>query len=410
MKRMRFALSLLVASAWLGVLDPGAAAAQPVPLGPELRVDTLERKQPSTPSVAVQPDGDFEIAWGYLSDTEPLVGARHFEADGTPTDGGQVTIAGQGPYPLVQSVTATPGGFEVLWHAGHWPRQPHYRQHLDLDGVPGVVQPVRLGGTGLSTRWVWQVKGNGFLGGWQVLTNRMPTGLAMQRLTPAGRPTGKALRLNSRPVYVDERPILTPLAGGGFLAVWPGVVTRPGPLYISVLRARLFSPAGKPLGPDFDVSTIVPDPRDVLHYPKVATAPGGGFAVAWRFFDAEAGIQAATPYVRLFDAAGRPLGPEIAGPTTEYVEAMAFDDDGDLMVLWSQDQPTLGPGLSVQLFDHDGASQGPPVKVATAASGKFERPIRGSVAWSGSFWIVTWTSEATFLGPNAIFVRLFEGG
>ena len=405
MNQVRFALRSLVAIAWLGIFAPGQAVAQPVPLGPETRVDTIGPREPSVPWLAVRPAGDFEIAWGYLTDTQrPFVSARHYAADGTPTDPKQVEIGTQGPSANVQSVTATPQGFEVLWQSGFWPKQPSYLRRLDAHGVP-VGQPLLLN-RGLSARWVWNIEGQGVLGGSPVIVNHEYRALAVQHINDPGKLTGPVLRLNSRPVSADERPLLTALAGGGFLAVWPGVIqSRPGE-FVMVLRGRLFSPAGTPLGPDFDINSAPARLQDVIHYPKIAAAPGGGFAVAWRFFDDD--TQTATPYVRFFDAAGRPLGPEIPGLTTQWVESMAFDDAGNLLVLWFEDQGVQGTAFKVQILDGDGTPRGPQASVASAASGRFKLPVRGNVAWGGSNWIVTWLARAAPIGrPSAIFVRRF---
>lgn len=403
----RLSLGLLAASAWLLFFHPGWVAAQPVPLGPETRVDTVENQEPGEPSLAVQPGGDFEIAWGYLDVDPPFVAARHFAADGTPTDSAQVPLGGPGPYPRVRSVTATQGGFEVLWQLEVSSQRPSYRRHLDRNGTP-TGKPVRLG---KGAWWVWQVRGHGFLSGWPAQANGiLYTGLSIQRISPTGQRAGSVVRLNTRPVSSDERPLLTALADGGFLAVWTGVV-RVGNDYSTVLRARRFSAAGKPVGPDFDVDSIPEAAQDSLHYPKVAASPAGGFAVAWRFFDAFSGTDTATPYVRLFDAAGKPRGPEIAGPVTQYVESLAFDDAGNLLVLWADDS-TRGPAdLEVQLFGPGGAPLGPQARVASEASGVHQRPFRGSVAWAGSSWLVTWVaeSEVDYREPRAIFLRRFAG-
>jgi len=404
----RLALGLLAASAWLLLFHPVGAVAQPVPLGPETRVDTIDGKEPGEPSLAVQPGGDFEIAWGYLSTDPPFVAARHFAADGTPMDAAQVPLGGPGPYPRVKSVTATQGGFEVLWQLEVSYQRPSYRRHLDLNGTP-EGKPVRLG---KGAQWVWQVRGHGFLSGWQAQPNNLVSGVSIQRLSPTGQRTGAVVRLNTRPVYVDERPLLTALADGGFLALWNGLV-QVGKSYFTVLRARRFSAAGKPLGPDFDVDSIADTAQDSLFFPRVAASPAGGFAVAWWFFDASAGTGTgiATPYVRLFDTAGKPRGPEIAGSVTQYVESLAFDDAGNLLVLWAADSTRSPADLEVQVFGPNGAPLGPQERVATEASGTFSRPFRGSVAWGGSSWIVTWVAEtdSNHPRPRAIFVRQFAG-
>jgi hypothetical protein len=404
MNRNRFALCFLVASIWV-FLGLRGAMAQPTPLGPETRVDTVQGKHPLEPMLAVQPDGEFEIAWGYSSPTAPFVAARHFAADGTPTQTTQVSLGGPSGFARVNAVTATPGGFEVLWQTANWPVEPNLRRHLDLNGVPDPGKPVRLGKTAFSTRWVWQVRGHGFFGGWPILKNHSSIGLAIQRMTPAGVLTGTVQRLSTRPVIADERPVLTALPNGGFVAAWYGIVAQPDLSYRSVVRARLFSPAGKPIGSDLDVNSIDPGPNDIVR-PQVAADPRGGFAVIWLFSDGTA--EGFKPYLRFFDDAGRPRGPEIQGPNRLVAESLAFDDAGNLLVLWAENQGTVGSDLKVQLFDSDGASLGPPASVASEASKQqFNRPFRGNVAWGGSSWIVVWEAEADTPGPDAVFVRRF---
>jgi len=403
--RARFALHLLITAAGLGILNTPGASAQPIPVGPETRVDTIGSRQLlAAPVLALQPGGDFEIGWNYLSTTPPFVSVRHFAADGRPTDAGEVPVD-QGPFPArLYTVTATPEGFEVLWQTGGLPYLTNYWRHLNLQGLPDFsVPPVRLG-VAPNILWVWQVEGHGFVGGWQSKNSSLFPGIAAQRLSPTGRLTGAVLRLSSRPVSVDDQPILTEVADGGLLAVWDGIA----PDFSWVLRARRLSPAGIPQGADFDLNTIVPGPKDFLSGIQVATAPDGGFAVSWSIYSDR--TQVITPYLRFFDASGRPLGAEIPGPATNVIESIAFDGAGNLLVLWSVDRGTSGPDLEIQLLDRNGMPQGAKERVASAASRRFRQPTSGSIAWSGSTWIITWTAQVSpHQGPNAVFVRRFAG-
>ena len=401
MDSTRFALYLLITSAWLGGFSPREAVAQPVPLGPETRVDNVAGDQFAyDPLLAVQPGGGFEIAWDYGGGSlNQRVYARHFAADGKPTSPSPVLL-GQGMFPKVKAVTATLKGFEVLWQWGDWPRNLHYRRHLNLQGVPDPGPAVRMAGIAAITPWVWQVRGNGFMAGWptqQIADAQLKT----QRLTPAGRLTGPVIQLTTRPVVLPDEPVLTALALGGFLAVWNGLAPD------TVLRARRFSPPGAPLSPEIDVNTTRPDERDdYLYDAKVAAAPGGGFAVSWSFYDKA--TDSSTSYLRLFDAASRPLGPEIPGPALSRVQSMAFDDAGNLLVLWSL--YNSGPDLRIQLFDPDGAPLGSSVSVASSASGEFNQPQQGSVAWTGNSWVVAWAGQVGPFERRAVFVRRFAGG
>ena len=403
MNRKRLSLCLL-ASLLLGA---AGLAGQVVPLGPE--IDLLADTWPRKPLVAVQPDGSYLVAWDEGFDSHLGVYYRYVAAGGTPEDGWPPTIASlnEEGYPSVDAVTATPRGFDVLW------REPvsttgraatFYRQHLNLNGVP-EGKPVRLGGPG--TEWVWHVRGNGFMAGW---TLRGKRGIAARRLSSSGQPSGPELRLNSRPVDKPE-PVVLGVADGGFLAVWLGVA--PGPAKALVLRARRFSPAGKPLGPDFDVNTI-PLGTAGLYFPlfTVAAAPGGGFAVAWT---STWPGQLDTISLRFFNAAGTALGPEIPAVTPTRLEgavlpplpeSMAFDNAGNLLLLWV-DWPH-DDVLRLQLFDPLGTPLGTPAGVRSEASDIFEVPWGGSVAWAGSSWVVTWGAAGMPAGDfSTVFVRRF---
>ena len=312
--------------------------------------------------------------------------------------------AGEGPWdvccllysptgvPSVDAVTAGRQGFDVIWHTWHYLDDPtptlFYRAHLNLRGMP-EGKPVRLGGAG--TEWVWQVRGNGFMAGWSLPSRH---GIAARRLTALGQPTGPELRLNSRLVDHPAGVSVVGLADASFVAVWLGVM--PGSPGTAVLRARRFSPSGKPLGPDFDLNTTPLRVLDTSFDPgfKVAAAPGGGFAVAW--------LGDRRTFLRRFNAAGTPLGPEVTASAPEDSEeapqSMAFDGTGNLLLLFGEFQ------LQLRLFDPQGTPLGPPVNVNDDST---EEPRGGSLAWTGDSWLVAYLAAIFPYDQSSIFVRRF---
>jgi hypothetical protein len=389
MNKLRLVLCFL-----LGAAGPGGLAAQLVPLGPE--IDLLADTFPGTPFLAVQPDGAYVVAW---AEDSPAWVFYHYVAAGLPPEEEwPSTIEYEDNAPMVEAISATSKGFDVLWCEESYEKPPvFYRHHLNLRGEPDA-EPIRLGGTG--TEWVWHVRGNGFMAGW---TLRRKHGIVARRLTSSGQRTGPELRLNSRPID-RPTPVVLAVADGGFLAVWLGVV--PGSKATAVLRARRVSPAGKPLGPDFDVNTTPLGVfRSEYSYPvfQIAAAPGGGFVVAWMLGN--------TLYLRFFDRAGTALGPEIPAVTSESLDfyspqSMAFDPSGNLLLLWREYLDDTD--LRLQLFDPHGAPLGPPVRVRSEASGHFEVPWGGNVAWAGGSWLVAWGAAAVPTRDfSTIFVRRF---
>jgi hypothetical protein len=398
-----FLVIFFISAVWLALMGPRGLAAQLAPLGPEARLPNDDRSA-ERPVVAVQPSGGYVVAW------DDLVAHvfSHYVAPGDEAPGERTSFVGDGGPPATDSVQATPKGFEVLWHVTNEDGDPvaFYRRHLDPRGVP-AGRPVILARGGVD--WVWHLGGDRYLSGW-FMDPRQAIGARF--LSAFGRPEGAVFRLSSRPV---DDPVVTvvPLEDGGFVAVWFGLrLDAPRRNEnkeeeengTAVLRARVFNAAGQPLGPDFDVNTTPAGPGETAPFLnpqfQVAAAPGGGFAVSWALGQ--------TIYVRYFDAAGRAVTPEspaIEDPSVFAPVSMAFDDRGNLLLLWLQFLDN--PGLQVQLLDPHGAPVGPSQNVASAASGDFQASQEGSVAWAGDSWLVTWVAADPDSGSQAVFVRRF---
>jgi hypothetical protein len=392
MKRSFFVV-FLISSAWLGVMGPRGLAAQLAPLGPEAQLPAND--SPERPMLAVQPGGGYAVAW------DDLAGKvfSHYVAPGDEAPGEGTKLVGNGTA-ATDSVMAAPRGFEVLWHVVNEDGEPvaFYRRHLDPHGVPAPGRPVLLARGGVD--WVWDLGGGRYLSGW-FMDPRQAIGARF--LSPSGQPAGPVFRLSSRPVD-DPAVTAVPLADGGFVAVWFGTrLDKEGQEGkeeeeggTAVLRARRFNAAGQPLGPDFDVNTTPPGAGETAPFLnpqfQVAAAPGGGFAVSWALGQ--------TIYLRYFNAAGQAVTPEIPAIEDASVFApvsMAFDDRGDLLLLW----------LQFQRFDPHGAPLGPSQQVRSAASDEFQVPLEGSVTWAESSWLVTWAARAADGSSRGLFVRRF---
>jgi hypothetical protein len=410
MARPSFALYLLLGAAGLAAAGPRGAAAQPAPLGPEVRVDTLAGDQfPSNPKLAVQRDGSFEIAWDYGGNPPASIFARHFNAAGLPTDPSQRVLGGEGFWPKLESITRAGNGYDVLWQIKAVTGTPlppaFYTRHLDTRGIPLSGKPLKVGKPFLP--YMWFVAGDGLIGGYYSASVKT---LELRKVSPNGVPTLQERRINTRPLDLPL-PLVTPLANGGFVGLVLGASVLPpggsGPR--PVLRARLFDGTFTPVGNDFDVNTISAGdtgfPPTFGDFTVAAAPTGGGFTVVWTLGD--------TLYLRSFDAAGHASGPEVPAVTFGGAFAplsAAIDKQGHLLLLWFEilgDPPHSN--LQIELFDSQGLPLGPPEDLASDASGAFQEPFAGSVALSGSSWLVTWAAQEVDLQPSAIFVRRFAG-
>ena len=403
MKRRSLLAVFLISAIWLGVAGPRGLSAQLAPLGPEAQLPANGGAE--RPDLAVQPGGGYVVAWDDLS-------ARvfaHYIAAGGEAPGEDTVFVGDGGPPATDSVTTTAKGFEVLWHVTNQDGEPvaFYRRHLDPQGRPAPGRPVLLARGGID--WVWDLGGTRYLSGW--FMDRKQT-IGARFLSPSGQPTGPVMRLSSRPID-DPEALAVPLADGGFVAVWFGTRLDKAEAVAGkeeegsgtdVLRARRFNAAGQPLGPDFDVNTTSAGAGETAPFLnpqfQVAAAPDGGFAVSWALDQ--------TIYVRYFDAAGRPLTPEVkavSDPSVFAPVSMAFDDQGNLLLLWLQYLDN--PDLQIQRLDPSGAPVGPSQMIRSSASADFQAPLEGSVTWAGDSWLVTWVAVDPSAGSRAVFVRRF---
>ncbi|HEY0510866.1 MAG TPA: hypothetical protein VGH73_03120 [Thermoanaerobaculia bacterium] len=401
-------LGLLLALLAMG-LGARTLAAQPTPAGPETLVSGAANDSVPCPRLGVAANGSFEIAWEHPGNPSSFMGT-HYVSSGSPTDPGPVEIGAVGRYTTAEAVTPVTGGFRVLAGVNPYEPQPaphFYQIPLDASGAPEAGGPQPLGSG--ATRWIWPGPGDSLLAGQQDLRDGL---IKIQRLSPAGQPAGPLSALNTQPI-VDPYPYVqvVPLADGGWIGVYAGS-SRVGPrLYRGVFRARRFSPAGRPVGQGFDVSSRLGAPF------AVAANPSGGFAIAWAYTtptNDPNDIPVVTVFLRFFNAAGRPLGPEIAVDQGQRVGppiSAAFDDSGRLLLLWPKGSFRNGffrLDLQGQLFGSGGTPAGPAFVPSSAASGELDQSFCGSVAWADHSWWIVWTAGNN-QGTGAILLRRFNG-
>jgi hypothetical protein len=414
--RRAFVLALLTAAA----LSPRELAAQPAPVGPETQVDTQHDYYVSTcPQIGIAPDRSFEIAWSAGFHWPTDVRVRHYNANGAPADRSEVGISpeiepeDQDTPRNVLAVTPISNGFRVLYGFFHNYDLQFFRRRIDPAGVPAPGAPRPLGAPG--TQWIFPGPGDSlFAGKYNAALSR----LSMQKVDPLGQPAGPLYVLNTRPIVLTSSgdlglsPVIRPLSDGGWVAAFAGTsLAAPGSPARQVIRARRFNAAGAPLGPDFDVNSTpggTPGNPPVLAEVGllVAAGSGGRFAVAWT---AGSAIR-----LRLFDSAARPAGPETLvarDRDLEFLDSMAFDNAGRLLLLWtsnSGDNPTsFQDDLRAQLIRPNGTLVGTPFRLRSAASEDFPAPLCGSVAWAGDSWMITWLALFDE-DDDAIFVRRFR--
>lgn len=122
---------------------------------------------------------------------------------------------------------------------------------------------------------------------------------------------GDEIRLDGEPWYLVTAPTIIRLAGGGFAVIWSDKVAADG--VETIIEARVYGVDGTAIGPAFRVNTTLHS--GTPHLSAAATADGG-FVVSW--VDDSEGVEPPFGYTdpsnilaRAFDATGAALGPEL---------------------------------------------------------------------------------------------------
>ncbi len=172
--------------------------------------------------------------------------------------------------------------------------------------------------------------------------------------SPAESGDGPEFRVNSTTPGDQAKPDITPLADGGFVAVWQSASLTTGN---HTIFGQRYDAAGGAVGEQFQVSEIIdqyppvgPDYNAIDA--EVTGLADGGFVVSWQ----SNAVGRPNIYVQAFDAAGVKIGGEfrISAPSTTQHKyaALAPLADGGFLVTWSSlNADGNGYGVLAQRFD-----------------------------------------------------------
>ncbi|MCW2237619.1 calcium-binding protein [Azospirillum canadense] len=297
-------------------------------VGGEFLVNTTTAGSQDSPAVAGLDGGGFVVTW--------IVNAaaygQRFAADGTKL-GAEFFIGGnappllidktrilvyssEGPYASAPDVTALPGGgFAVTWSYIALGSAGIAGQAFDATGAkvgagfglsPGVggiqVSPdvtvaklVTLNDktnvllTNRSSGWsdVTPLFGGGFIAVWTTVgkagLTAGETDIHGQRFDAAGNLVGPEFLVNSTTVGSQSRPTVAALPTGGFIVAWTddnqiGTGLTGGDNSSSAVRAQAFAASGARVGSEFLVNTTT---ANAQASPSLAVLPDGTMVAAW---------------------------------------------------------------------------------------------------------------------------------
>ncbi|MEM8556795.1 MAG: T9SS type A sorting domain-containing protein [Bacteroidota bacterium] len=379
-------------------------AADGTPQGSEFQVNTYTAINQSHPSVGIDTDGDFVIAWGSFGQDGSDYGiyAQRYAADGTP-QGGEFQVNTFTPITQGRPSVAVDadGDFVISWSSLYQDGHDYgiYAQRYASDGVPQgpefLVNTVTPGRQRFSSVGV-DADGD-FVIAWQSLRRDGSSfGVAAQRYTVpvvsslSEIAAGCEFQVNTFTSRRQEHPAVAIDGDGDFIITWQSE-RQDNPDASGSVHAQRYASDGKPVGPEFLVNTeTLRDQQD----PAVAMDADGDFVIAWRSSNQDGSSEGI--YAQRYTSDGIPAGTEFRVNTetseAQFDPSVAMDADGDFIVAWtSLYQDGDGYGIFAQRFNASGVAQGTEFQVNTYTT---DRQFRSSVGMDadGNF-VIVWESR-----------------
>ncbi|MCA9096945.1 MAG: VCBS repeat-containing protein [Planctomycetaceae bacterium] len=300
-----------------------------IPIGPEFKINSYTSDWQSSPSIAMDGDGDFVVAWhGYSQDGSGAnIYAQRFNSQGVP----------QG------------GEFRVNSHTSNWQNDPSIAMDASGDFVV-----------------VWHSSGQ----------DGSDEGIYAQRYDAAGTAQGSEFLVNSYTDGVQRHAAVAMDIDGDFVIAWESYL-QDG--WGEGIYAQRFNSLGTPQGSEFQVHTYTSDRQTA---PAVAMNADGDFVISWESYEQDGssfGI-----YARQFNALGVPQGTEFRANTFtsswQLAPSIGMDADGDFVITWySYEQDGSDNGIYAQRY-HAGRADG----LGVSRSGKFYLDSNHSNTWNGT--------------------------
>jgi uncharacterized repeat protein (TIGR01451 family) len=356
-KRTPLAAGILLALS-SPVYSPQVIAAQGDTAGIEFLVNTYTTNNQSNPSIAMDADGDFVIAWTDHTQDGSFYGiyAQRYTADGSPA------------------------GSEFLVNTQHLNAQLSPSVAMDADGDFVIT-------------WQSYIQdGHGF-------------GVYAQRYTADGSPAGSEFLVNTETSSYQETPSVAMDADGDFVIAWTDH-TQDGSFY--GVYAQRYTADGSTAGSEFQVNTYTTNKQS---NPSIAMDADGDFVIAWQSLGQD-DISDSNSYgifAQLYTADGSTVGSEFPVNTgflnNQRDSSVAMDADGDFVIAWASDDDDSSYEVYAQRYTADGSKAGGEFQVNTETASFQESP---SVAMdSDGDFVIAWTSYLEDGFKNGIYAQRY---
>jgi hypothetical protein len=344
-------------AAWCLAWPAALGAQAPIRLGGEFQVNSFTTSDQRYPTVGVNDNGNFVVAWISKAQDGSSWGifASRFSATGAP----------QAAEFQVNSYTTSDQRFASV--------------AVDADGDFVVA---------------WQSSGQ----------DGSNYGVFAQRFDSSGVAQAAEFQVNTYTTSYQRYPAVAANPGGSFIVTWQSFGQDGAGFGVF---AKRYDASGSPLSDEFQVNTYTLSSQA---FASVDLDADGGFVIAWHSFGQDGSSNGI--FARRFDSTGDPKGGEIQ--VNQYTESdqgnasVAVDGSGNFVVTWtSSGQDGSGAGAFARRFDSAGVAQATEFQVNTYTSGNQRLPTV-AMDRDGSF-VIVWDGYQNS-ETSEVFARRFSAG
>jgi hypothetical protein len=310
-------------------------------LGAEFQVNTYTSNFQQYPSVGMDGDGDFVVAWSSNSQ-EGVGGGNGVFSQRFDSAGGSLsaevlvnthTLLNQ-LFPAV--AMDGDGDFVVAWRSTGQDGDSNgiFARLFDAAGVGvGIEFQVNAytSDSQLAPAVGIDADGNFVIAWASTGQDSSSTGVFARRFDAAGGGLGAEFQVNTYTSGAQSYPAVAVNGGGDFVVAWQSAAAQDGGDY--GVFARRFDASGGALGAEFQVNAYT---SGIQKLPALGMDGDGGFIVAWESSGQDGGLNGV--FARRFDAAGGGLGSEFQvnayTPGDQKFAEIGVDGDGDFVIAW----------------------------------------------------------------------------
>jgi len=230
-----------------------------------------------------------------------------------------------------------------------------------------------------------------------------------------GTKSGGQVLVNTTTNAIQDFPVITALADGGYVMAWDDLSLTGGDFSNTALKAQIFNVDGTRRGGEFLVNTTTLNQQE---FPVIGSLADGRFVVAFTDRSVTGGDTSGTAVrAQIFNANGSKSGGEfLVNSTTannQFATSAVGLEDGRFIICWidiSQTAPdTSSVAVRGQLYNANGTKSGNEFLLSTTTSGEQTQPIAVSLA-NGSFAVafVDVSLSAPDTSGAAIRIQIFN--